>query len=76
MLPAPVTVSTSPLMVPVPVLLESTLNTTALPKAPPVALSVTISLGTKPIGEVGGVKLIVWLAAPIVKFAVSLTAAP
>ena len=47
-------------MLPVPVLLASMLNTTVPPGAE--ALSVTVSFGTKPIGEVGAVKVIVWLA--------------
>ena len=53
-------VRTLPLMLPVPVLLASMLNTTVPPGAE--ALSVTVSFGTKPIGEVGAVKVIVWLA--------------
>jgi hypothetical protein len=38
-LPAPVTVSVLPEIVPVPVLLESSVKTTGLPEPPPVALS-------------------------------------
>ena len=55
MMPAPVTVNVVPLIVPGP---EMTLNTTALPEAPPVADS---AIGDTPYvtGEVSGVKLIV-----------------
>ena len=56
--PALVTVRVLPLMLPVPVLVESMLKTTALPEPPPVATRLTVSLGANAIGEVGAVNVI------------------
>jgi hypothetical protein len=61
MLPAPVTDRVLPLILPLPVLLPSMLNTTG-PPAEALALRVTVSLGAKMIGEFGAVKVIVWSA--------------
>ncbi len=59
-LPAPVTVNVLPLIVPVPVLDPSIVNTTGFPEAPPVATRGIISPDENVCGDIGDVNVIAW----------------
>ena len=60
-LPAPVTVSVLPEMVPVPMLVESMEKVTWFPEAPPVATNATVRPGVY-VAAAGWVKLMVCVA--------------